>query len=782
MAHHPARLRRLIGHVRWLALSLLLILPYAMADAQETTPTPTPRFPFLAQTQAAIQTAAPTPTPTATSAPVFPIRPGTIEGSINDAVTSVLYSFEATAGQSVTIRMETTSGGLDPFLSLYDSGGTLIARNDDLEPGNRNSLIALTLSQTGTYTIDASRFGQAGGVGTFRLSLTLTGTDAQPTPGDPLSAPPPFAVDFTIIQFQDVTAGLITADVPLRYFAVAGRQGDLMRAIMTRIEGDLSPQLRILNSQNTPISRESQTRAGETVAFVTLPETGWYLIEASAREGTGSFDIYTSRVAGTTLQVGDAVSGTFTAESPTTSYIVNARLGDLLSFNMFVGEDAQANGAGPELTLLDLSLREIGTATGQRFATLRTTAPRSSPYILQVSNRNPGTTGSFSLRFTNVPQEFAQIPAQDVTYNADYSGTITSNAPLQFYRFSGKVGELVTLSMTAPPGSGLDPYLILMDSDLNELTANDDAGAARDARITQFRLPKDGEYLIVASRSNLAQGVTAGTYTLAITAGEIALTPGLLTVTLDWRGSADLNLFVRDPRGRTVSWSSPRSPSGGVLQVDSNTLCQTLSAEPIEHIYFEGASLVPGDYDIWVWNQNACGVDVPVEFALTVNAGGETIVDATGVLTFGQRYATAVRVTETGEGGRMNDGEVTTPSPQQQASEGGDILIRYGTPVTGTITNERYAIFYQFTGEAGDAIVIRAERLTGNLDPIVILRDAADITLPDGINDDADDTTRDSLLTYVLPEDGTYIIAVTRFGVRDGTTTGDFRLTVERLE
>ncbi|HMO36055.1 MAG TPA: FAD-dependent oxidoreductase, partial [Gemmatales bacterium] len=255
--------------------------------------------------------------------------------------------------------------------------------------------------------------------------------------------------------------GLITADVPLRYFAVAGRQGDLMRAIMTRIEGDLSPQLRILNSQNTPISRESQTRAGETVAFVTLPETGWYLIEASAREGTGSFDIYTSRVAGTTLQVGDAVSGTFTAESPTTSYIVNARLGDLLSFNMFVGEDAQANGAGPELTLLDLSLREIGTATGQRFATLRTTAPRSSPYILQVSNRNPGTTGSFSLRFTNVPQEFAQIPAQNVTYNADYSGTITNNAPLQFYRFSGKVGELVTLSMTAPPGSGLDPYLIL---------------------------------------------------------------------------------------------------------------------------------------------------------------------------------------------------------------------------------------------------------------------------------------------------------------------------------
>lgn len=768
--------------LRGLCVVLALLIPFGAAAAQDETPTPTPRFPFLAQTQAAIQTAAPTPTPTPTGAPVFPIRPGTIEGSINDAVTSVRYSFEASAGESVTIRMETTSGGLDPFLSLYDDNDTLIARNDDLEAGNRNSLIAITLSQAGTYTIDASRFGQAGGVGTFRLSLSISGTDAQPTPSDPLAVPPPFGVDFTIIQFQDVTAGLITPDVSVRYFAVAGRQGDLMRAIMTRIDGNVSPQLRILNSQNTPISRESQTRAGETVAFVTLPETGWYLVEASTREGTGSFDLYTSRVAGTTIQVGDAINGTFTAEAPTTSYIVNARLGDLLSFNMFVGEDAQANGAGPQLTLLDLSLREIGTATGQRFATLRTTAPRSAPYILQVSNRNPGTTGSFSLRFTNVPQEFAQIPAQTVTYNADFSGTITNNAPLQYYRFSGKIGELVTLSMITPQGSGLDPYLILMDSDLNELTANDDAGATRDARITQFRLPKDGDYLIVASRSNLAQGVTAGTYTLAITAGEIALNEGLLTVTLNWIGSADLNLFVRDPRGRTVAWSSPRSPNGGTLQVDSNTLCQTLSAEPVEHIYFAGESLIPGDYDVWVWHQNPCGVDLPAEFALVVTAGGEVIVNVTDSLTFGQRYATAVRVTESGEGGRMNDGEITTPSPQQQASEGGDILIRYDEPVTGTITNERYAIFYQFTGTAGDSVAIRVERLTGTLDPIVILRDDADNTLPDGINDDADDTTRDSLLRYELPADGTYVVAVTRFGVRDGTTIGDFRLTVEQVE
>ena len=50
--------------------------------------------------------------------------------------------------------------------------------------------------------------------------------------------------------------------------------------------------------------------------------------------------------------------------------------------------------------------------------------------------------------------------------------------------------------------------LILMDNDLNELTSNDDVSTGRDSRITQFRLPKDGQYVIVATRSGLASGTT----------------------------------------------------------------------------------------------------------------------------------------------------------------------------------------------------------------------------------------------------------------------------------
>ncbi len=335
--------------------------------------------------------------------------------------------------------------------------------------------------------------------------------------------------------------------------------------------------------------------------------------------------------------------------------------------------------------------------------------------------------------------------------------------------------------MSAQPGtsgSDLNAYLILMDNDLNELTSNDDVRTGRDSRITQYRLPKDGEYVIVASRSGLAAGATTGSYNLELTAGEISLTAGAFTATLRWSGNADLNLFVRNPSGRTVSWSSPQIPDGGTLQIDSNTRCETPSDQPVEHAYW--SSLIGGDYEVWAWFEDGCGILVGTAFTLDLSINGAPLPQIQDRLLSGQRYSIGLRVTEDGQGFVVDPGAITTPSAQQRASEGGDLVIRYGETLDGMISTEVYALFYQFTGTAGDQIEIRAERTSGDLDPILVLRDAGDTALPNASNDDADATTRDSHLTYTLPADGQYVIAVTRFGVRDGTTTGDFRLSLNR--
>ena len=99
---------------------------------------------------------------------------GGINGTINDAEFEMRYSFEGRAGERVTIRMDATSGDLDPFLILRNAAGAEVARNDDASPLTRNAQIRnYRLPTTGEYTIVATRYdGLAGSTaGEFTLEI-----------------------------------------------------------------------------------------------------------------------------------------------------------------------------------------------------------------------------------------------------------------------------------------------------------------------------------------------------------------------------------------------------------------------------------------------------------------------------------------------------------------------------------------------------------------------------------------------------------------------------------
>lgn len=728
-----------------------------------------------------------TPAPTPTPLPVFALGPGsTIEGNIVDAVPVLRYSFEARVGDNVTIQMSTTSGDLDPFLTLLGPEGELIEQDDD-SGGERNAAITTTLTRDGTHIIEATRYSQGGArsTGTFRLSLNIAGLDGSGTE-NPLANVPDFGLDPapSVIAYQEPGAGTIDDLSQERYFAFGGQQGDLVRVIVATTSGDLVPQVDVLNRSLLSItSSEVQTRPTESIAYATLPETGWYLVRAGRRSGIGSFDLYIDRlVAGAVLAYGDSITGEFTADTPAASYVFNARAGDLIAATLFASEES--SGVQPELRLLNISFQSIARSTGSRFATLRTTIPRSGTYILQANNLRADRTGGFNLRLSGNPVDISKLDVDNIGYNERLRGFISSDNPISYYRFSGKAGERVTIEMRNTSGT-LDSYLILTDGDLNEeLAFNDNVSATLNARIVRYRLEKDGDYLILATRAGLAEGTTQGGFDLSLTVGDIALAEASLGARLSWNSAADLNLFVRAPQGRIVSWSNPGVPSGGTLQIDSNTNCQTPTDQPIEYIFWPRGVIVPGDYEIWAWYQNVCADSAAVPFGLSVTMDGTPIFE-TGenapTLQPGQRFEIGLRVTEDGSAFLLDAGQVTNPTRQQEASEGGDRLLVYGDSIQDGISDEVYAHFYQFFGSAGDEIRITAETVSGNLDPVLILRDAGDNNLPDGGSDDIDPTTRDARLTYTLPEDGQYIIAVTRFGVRDGTTTGRYRLTLEWL-
>lgn len=721
--------------------------------------------------------------------PVYPITPGNVEGNISEANPYVYYSFELEAGQTATIDMVTTSGDLDPFLTLYDAQEEILTDNDDAEGGTRNARIRYTAEEAGLYTIEATRFEQDSGTttGTYRLSLLLSGTNNTTDDTiDPLSIPPQFGVDYRLLEFEQFGAGRISATTTNQYFVLGGQQGDFVQVVMSYLPNELTPLLTIRSSDLTVISRVTQSEAGTLTVYATLPRTGWYLLDASRESGAGDFALYATRLADTVITSGETLQGQWGAETPAISYIINAAIGDRVLATL----TAESNGLQPELTIYDLDFNALATRqASDDTARVRAIIPRSGPYIVQA--RNPrGTAGQFSLNLRINALDVSKLDTQDANYNKNYSGVIApepgttaqDNDGIVYYRFEGKAGDLVSVQMQAAQGTTLDPYLILTDANLNELAFNDNVGATRHSRISQFALPADDTYYILATRVGLQAGTTSGAYDLQLTVGQFTPTPGALTVTLEWQGDADLNLFVRSPDGQTVSWSTPTSDDGGILQIDSNTGCQTPTAAPVEHVYWPGTTAPPGTYTIWVWYQQVCTRRDAVPFTLNVQVDGEEVLQIAPednmALLPDQRYEAAIRIEEpTAPGSVVDPGNITTPSAQQRASQGGDTLITYGQSVVGTISDDVYALFYQFQGQAGDVITLTANQITGTLDPIVVLRDDREQNL--AMNDDANSSSN-AQLTFTLPEDGRYIAAVTRFGLRDGATTGDFRLTLTR--
>ncbi|MCL4254485.1 MAG: hypothetical protein KJ043_12005, partial [Anaerolineae bacterium] len=97
-------------------------------------------------------------------------------------------------------------------------------------------------------------------------------------------------------------------------------------------------------------------------------------------------------------------------------------------------------------------------------------------------------------------------------------GEITNENFVRFYAFSGTQGDVVTFTMRADVGN-LDPYLILIDPDGQQIARNDDgSGLGFNSSLDKVILPKTGDYTLVATRFQVAFGVTEGTFQLSATA------------------------------------------------------------------------------------------------------------------------------------------------------------------------------------------------------------------------------------------------------------------------
>ena len=238
--------------------------------------------------------------------------------------------------------------------------------------------------------------------------------------------------------------------------------------------------------------------------------------------------------------------------------------------------------------------------------------------------------------------------------------------------------------------------------------------------------PVDGGFVLV--------DLTTGQLIIR-TVGATPDTPDLATgdirVTLRWSDASDIDLAVTDPFGDTVSYGSRTVASGGALDVDANSACDTVMTSPAENIVWTGTP-PDGRYTVTVHLWGNCSSGDSHAYNLVVLVGGvpvalydaTTLAPASGNGTVSSSVTTVTYVFDVGTGGPTTPGgdDVATAAAtiidQLLLDCGVDAILHDGGAVDGgwrwiAITPAGDASFVVMD-PMGDWYVVPEDEIAGN--------------------------------------------------------------------
>lgn len=173
--------------------------------------------------------------------------------------------------------------------------------------------------------------------------------------------------------------------------------------------------------------------------------------------------------------------------------------------------------------------------------------------------------------------------------------------------------------------------------------------------------------------------------------GEPELGTGDVQVTLRWGSTADLDLAVIDPAGSRIDFTTPTSPSGGELDVDSNAACSSATTSPVENVFWPPGQSPEGEYTVIVSYWAECGdATGPQSYELSVLMNGVSI----------EPTAAGVSYRTDPGGATAVEAAFTVRAPAARTAGRGERL----TQVAGTLGAPSEESSYTFAKEVGQEI------------------------------------------------------------------------------
>lgn len=520
------------GEQRWITSSNAFIdtdgplasVPIAAAPSRTPTPTATNTATpsntpteTSTPTETATSTLLPTETPTPTTAPTeivslsqaVPASLGdTLTGTITQNQAAAFYRFDAQAGDTINIRMQSVGDNLDPLIMLLDANGTEIARDDDGDPeGPRDALLAnFPIPNDGTYIVVATRFGGDAGLSTGEFILTLSRTDVV------VNTPDSNATVTDTLAYGDRVESSIDNEFYEELFGFTAQAGDTITVTMTALDSDLDPFLILLGPDGEEIARNddySEFTRDAQLASITLNASGDYIIVATRFQfengGTsGSYQLSLEAVqAGSTESAPTLVTETISDETFAWIYTYDAEAGEYVSLEL-------RNTSGdldPLLLVLDPEGQEIArnddadaSTRTARIENLQLVQAGEYMIIASRFGQEMGdSTGEFELEvLPTTGTQTNAIISQPITYGEAMQASFFSPNDQAIYTFKAQEGDIVTIELRAISGE-VDTMLTLTDGYGTVVSSNDDrADGDTDSLIERATIPEDGFYTIIA--------------------------------------------------------------------------------------------------------------------------------------------------------------------------------------------------------------------------------------------------------------------------------------------
>ncbi len=339
--------------------------------------------------------------------------------NISNMSPQVYYSFQAKQGDIIDVTMQRNSGSLDPYLQVVNRDAKVIAESDDMSgSGSLDAGVkGLVISETGTYIIVATRYGEAAGTSSGRYILTVAEADNSGLGNA-------FETAVTL-KFNDSAEGEITRSNFQKYYAFEAKKDDLVSVQMNRISGSVDAFLAIADQNLQELVSDDDGGGGQNAKIDSfrIPADGKYYIIATRADRqtgttTGKFKLAFQSLGnafdgvpeGTQrISYGATITGRLDEITPEIQFAFFGTKGDAITISLNRGD----GDLDPTLYLLNSSQTIIkqddDSGGGQNARITRFVLPESGAYYLKATrfsgtDGNPNTQGSFILVLARIVQ------------------------------------------------------------------------------------------------------------------------------------------------------------------------------------------------------------------------------------------------------------------------------------------------------------------------------------------------------------------------------------------